>query len=85
VKTVRPAGKIFEEAGEIYRPSQDCSLRYGYGLNINKITKLTKDDYVEVLERKILSDWQPGLKRNHTINSSSTASFVDAFKSRRKF
>ena len=85
VKSARPAGRIFEENGKIFRPSQDCSLRYGYALNMNRITKLSEDDYEEVLERKILPDWLPGLKRNHTINFGSNAAVIDAFKWRRKF
>lgn len=85
VKLARPAGKIFEENGKIFRPSQDCSLRYGYALNINRITKLSEFDYEEVLERKIFPDWQPEIKRNHTINSSSKATVVDAFKVRNRF
>jgi hypothetical protein len=85
VKLARPAGKIFEENGKIFRPSQDCSLRYGYALNINRITKLSEVEYEEVLERKIFPDWQPEIKRNHTINSSSKATVVDAFKVRNRF
>jgi hypothetical protein len=41
VRRARPAGRIFEYNGRIYRPSQDCSIRYGYGLRINQILKLS--------------------------------------------
>ena len=37
IRTARPGGKIFIQDGKIYRPSQDCSIRYGRALNMNQI------------------------------------------------
>ena len=76
----RCAGKIFVDGGKIYRPSQDCSIRYGRGLNINHITKLNEQEYNEVLLKEIKPDWEPGLKGVHTINSDKDMIIIDTYK-----
>ena len=44
----RPGGRILRSAdGRLLRPSQDCVRRYGDGLNISEITRLTPDDFEE--------------------------------------
>lgn len=43
----RQAGPIFIYNGNLYRPAQDCSCRYGYGLRIFKITTLNTCSYQE--------------------------------------
>jgi hypothetical protein len=53
VRSARPAGHIFRREGELIRPSQDSSLRYGYALNFNRITKLTAYEYEEELLERI--------------------------------
>lgn len=46
----RNGGRIYEEKGKVYRVSQDNSHRmYGHGINIHEITRLTIDDYEEIL------------------------------------
>ena len=76
----RCAGKIFIDDGKIYRPSQDCSIRYGRGLNINHITKLNEQEYNEVLLKEIKPDWDPKLKGVHTINSDKDMIIIDTYK-----
>ena len=78
VRRARPAGKIFTENGNLYRPSQDSSHRYGYGLNINRIVELTKTTYREKLDRKILPDWRYSANAVHTINQADQLIVVDA-------
>lgn len=34
----RNAGEVFEVKGRLYRPAQDCTLRYGHGVILQKIT-----------------------------------------------
>ncbi len=44
----RSAGRIFRDAeGRLLRPSQDCIRRYGDGLNLSEIIRLTPDSYQE--------------------------------------
>ena len=38
----RPASKIFTYKNKLYRPSQNASKKYGYGMAINEIIKLNE-------------------------------------------
>lgn len=55
VRFAQPAGRIFRREGGLVRPSQDCSPRYGYAVNLNRITKITVYEYEEELIERIES------------------------------
>ena len=67
-KNSRPAGKIFSEKGRLYRPSQNCSIRYGYGFNLNEITLLDENNYSEVLVSSVKPNWDKNVIGTHTFN-----------------
>lgn len=47
-RSARPGGRVFRDgAGRLFRPTQDCVRRYGYGLGISEVTKLTTTDFAE--------------------------------------
>jgi hypothetical protein len=72
VRRSRPAGHFFIRNGELIRPSQDCSVRYGYGLNLNRVECLTTTVYKEVLVEKITPDWLSNrCLATHTLNYSA--------------
>ena len=48
VASSRPAGPPFLIAGELHRPSQDCSRTYGGAITINRIVTLTPTDFAEI-------------------------------------
>ena len=75
----RCAGKLFVEDGVIYRPSQNCSMRYGRRININQVTKLNTDEYNEILVKEIIPDWDRELKGIHTINSEGGLTVIDVY------
>lgn len=81
----RCAGNLFVSNGEIYRPSQDCTMRYGRGLNFNRITKITEQEYNEVLAEVIRPGWNNKLKGIHTFNSSGNFKVIDTYKFNRRF
>ena len=81
----RPAGKIFEYNGKLYRPSQNCSIRYGYGLKINRIDVLTKTEYQEETIQEINPSWDKSLVGVHTLNHSNKLTVSDAIFKRSKF
>lgn len=85
VKKARPAGKIFQYKGALYRPSQDCSGRYGRGMNIQKITELNEINYKEETLQSIYSDWDSSLLATHTINFDERITIIDALHKRFKF
>ncbi len=53
VRSARPAGPLFENGGDIYRPAQDCSRTYGGGLAINRIDVLTPEKFGETVVKRI--------------------------------
>ena len=85
IKSARPAGRIFADGNNLIRPSQDCSLRYGYAINFNKITTITELDYAEIN----LSTFRPNEKdRNigtHTFNFTGNITAIDAMQRRSRF
>lgn len=77
VRSARPAGRLFRRDGGLIRPSQDSSLRYGYAINLNRITKLTTAEYEEELLERI----EPArgiFLAVHTYNLSEGFVAVDA-------
>lgn len=84
VRTARPAGHIFSYNGVLIRPSQDCSTRYGYALNFNRITKLSDKDYEEQSETRFEPPGGSKILATHTFNKSGQITVIDAVLRRRK-
>jgi len=83
-RSSRPAGKIFEKNGRIYRPSQNSSIRYGYGLKINEIIELNQEKYEERLISEALPDWDSSIIGLHTFNREGNLNIIDAIYKRKK-
>jgi hypothetical protein len=79
IRTARPGGKIFTYDNKIYRPSQDCSVRYGRAFNINQIISLSETAYEEVLISKTEANWSLNLKGTHTFNFDDNFSVIDVY------
>jgi hypothetical protein len=47
VSSARPAGRPFVVDGVLYRPAQDCGPRYGARIVINRVVRLTPEEFVE--------------------------------------
>lgn len=85
VKNARPAGKLFKKDGKLFRPSQDSSVRYGYGFNLNQIMVLSETEY---LEKKIISvqpNWEKGIQGTHTFTYECPLTIIDVFEKKLKF
>lgn len=76
----RPAGKIIFEDSHLIRPAQNCSVRYGYGLSFQSVSRLTTTEYLEDRVAVRDPDWDSGLFGTHTFNRSSTMTFVDLLR-----
>jgi len=85
VKSARMAGQIIQMNGALYRPSQDCSVRYGYAININKIVTLSKTDFEEVKITTILPNGEKGLLGVHTLNYEDGIIVIDKLVKKYKF
>lgn len=76
----RPAGRLFQHDGRLFRPSQNCHDRYGGSLNINEVTQLDAAGYREKLVREIKPDWEPGYIGVHHIDWHDGVLLMDAHR-----
>jgi len=81
-RCARPAGRIFLDGGRIYRPAQDCSRRYGYGLRLMEVVKLNEEEYEECEYKAYLPEGKRvGI---HTFNTEAGWAVIDVkLKARR--
>ena len=84
VGQARPAGRIFRDNNKLYRPSQDCAKRYGYGIKMNEIIELSETSYKEITIQSIHPNWAKDLLGTHTINNTGKLTVTDALIRRRK-
>jgi hypothetical protein len=85
VKNARPGGRMIEKNGRLYRISQDCSKRYGHGLNINEIVVLTETQYEEKLVERVGPNWDNKILAMHTLNHDHKLTVIDGLISRPRF
>ncbi|MGQ0538027.1 MAG: glucosamine inositolphosphorylceramide transferase family protein [Gemmatimonadaceae bacterium] len=80
VRSSRPAGTPFWHDGRLYRPAQNGAKSYGGGLALNRIDRLSMDDFSETTVRQILpsdlsSPYTDGI---HTLNGFGPWTVIDA-------
>jgi hypothetical protein len=85
IHSARPAGRIFLHNGNLIRPSQDCSARYGYATNFNRIVTLSETDYAEICEHTFKPPGKSKVLATHTFNDVAGLTVIDAKQRRRKF
>jgi len=83
-RSSRPAGRLFERDGVLFRPAQVCVPRYGAGLAIQRVLRLTPQDYAERQVERLLADPAAGLFGLHTMNRAGGLTVVDAFTRRKR-
>ena len=84
VRKSRPAGNIFIRDGKIIRPSQDCSVRYGYGVKLNEIITINENEYKEIEIDSIEPNWEEKVKGVHTFNCNENFTIIDGINRRRR-
>lgn len=72
IRSSRSAGPIIQHGGKLYRPTQDCSQSYGYGVSINRIECLT----VSRFEESVVLSLRPEIV-SRSCKGLHTLSFVD--------
>ena len=78
-ETARNGGPIFKYKDEVFRPSQaNIEGVYGRALNINKIEKLTIDEYIEKTIVTEYPDLQKGFIAMHHLHQSNEMFVIDA-------
>jgi len=68
VRVARGAGAVLEDAGRLLRPSQDCSVSYGYALIFNEILALAEVPYRERAVARVDPGWIPRLDGVHSYS-----------------
>ena len=84
IRKARQAGKIFIYDDKIYRPAQDCSVRYGKGFSLNQITKLTDTEYNETVLTEVEPVWNKKLRGTHTFNFDKDFTVIDTYSLRKR-
>ncbi len=82
VRFSRPAGQFFLHEGNLIRPAQNCSKHYGYGLNFQRVDKISPNEYSELEYEKVIPDWNIRIKSVHTFNKMNRLTIIDAQKKR---
>ena len=77
----RPGGTPFIHKGELYRPAMDCSRLYGEQIVINRVSKLTPNEFEEEPVR-IVGPFAKGRYRDgvHTLSALGDKTLVDAYR-----
>ena len=81
VRRARPAGGIFPHQGRLYRPAQDCSGGYGYGLRIHEILTFNPTEYAEREVARVEPNWDKSICGVHQFSHASRLTVID-FKRR---
>jgi hypothetical protein len=84
IRSARPAGRIFRRGGVLIRPSQDCSRRYGYALQFNRIQTLDEHSYAETRESSLRPAKDSEIIAAHTWNAAGGLTVIDALIRRPK-
>lgn len=84
IRSARPAGRIFYHNGRLYRPSQDCSVAYGYRILLNEVIELTEEKYKEIIISDITPDWDKDVIATHTLSFDHDLTLIDAQIRKRK-
>jgi hypothetical protein len=93
VRSSRPAGRLFRRGNRLYRPGQIGAPRYGSGIALHHVTRLTQDEYLEEEDRRIVPPAcdargqaaSEAILGIHTINRAGDLSVTDAFRRRSRF
>ncbi len=84
VRSARPAGPVFMLDAKLYRPSQVCAPYYGWGVSVNKITKLTEHEYEERQVSLISPERHDKISGIHTLTYAGKFCVVDALMDMKK-
>jgi hypothetical protein len=79
-RSSRPAGVLFEHGGSLYRPAQDCTVRYGHSIVVNRIERLGVTEFSERCAWRIEPRWRRGIAATHTLNAADGIAVVDGMR-----
>ena len=77
VRNARNAGAIFTLGEQLIRPAQDCSVRYGYAVHFQAITRLNSREYAETRTHSLLPPESEGIFNIHTYARGGGFELID--------
>jgi hypothetical protein len=77
IRRNRGAGRVFLSDTRLIRPSQNCGPSYGYSIDFNEITELTRQRYSERPLKTITPEHWKGLTGIHTYNQAGNVELID--------
>jgi hypothetical protein len=80
VRSARPAGRVFERDGVLYRPAQDCSRAYGWRISWNRIEVLSTTEYREAPVATTQPTGVPNVERTHCYDTDGTFEVLDGLR-----
>jgi hypothetical protein len=80
VRRARSAGRLFAIDEALFRPSQNCSIRYGGSIIINKIAEMTTTTYRETTVEEIGPNWLNQAVCTHTLSFSDNFVVTDGLR-----
>src|SRR6202012_3975321 len=81
LRSARPAGPLFLVDGALHRPAQDCSRTYGGAVVINRIERLTPEEFREYPGQHLAPAAQgPYPHGLHTLSGAGNVTLVDGKK-----
>lgn len=76
-RSARPAGRIFELDGVLYRPSKDCSRPSACAVNINRVAEMDENNYKETRTACVEPKEFPGASKLRTFSHVHGLTAVD--------
>ena len=83
-RCARPAGALYWRNGTLCRPAQICVPRYGAGIALHRVLRLTPEAYAERQVESIVPSAASGLLGLHTVNRAGELTVVDVLARRRR-
>ncbi len=80
VKRAKPAGKVFERNGGIFRPSRDCSQKKERGFDLNEILVLSETEYCERAVAHVEPHWDKKVRAVQTFTYEKGLTIIDAME-----
>jgi hypothetical protein len=84
VRGARPAGSLYWRDGALYRPAKICVPRYGAGVTLNRVLRLSPQAYAERAVESIVPPAGGALLGLHTVNRAGSLTVADALARRRR-
>lgn len=79
VRCSRPAGKLFERNGKLFRPAQDSGQRYGHRIAVQEVLELSETSFLEKTAYYIEPELVPNALGVHSLNFCEDNMFLDFY------